>query len=135
MKKTSYENIIRFSRARCYPRTLSLKNVTLISDVVEDDEEQDTLNRERSRRPVFRFSMVDIEFGSELTFLKDENLTCRVTSDREIEFEGAPSSLNQVTLDLLNNRFEKSWGSVRGPDYWIYENEILTERRLRMESE
>ena len=113
----------------------SLKDVTPTSDVVEDDQERDTLNRERSRRPVFRFSMVDIEIGSELTFLKDENLTCRVVSDREIEFEGTSSSLNQVTLDLLKNRFGKNWGSVRGPDFWIYENETLTERRLRMENE
>ena len=79
--------------------------------------------------------MVDIEIGSELTFLKDENLTCRVMRDREIEFEGTSSSLNQVTLDLLNNRFGKSWGSVRDPDFWIHENETLTERRLRMENE
>jgi len=113
----------------------SLKDVTPTSDVVEDDQERDTLKKEKSRRPVFRFSMVDIEIGSELTFLKDENLTCRVVSDREIEFEGTSSSLNQVTLDLLKNRFGKNWGSVRGPDFWIYENETLTERRLRMENE
>ena len=78
--------------------------------------------------------MVDIEIGSELTFLKDENLTCRVISDREIEFEGTTSSLSQVTLDLLNNRFGKNWSSVRGQDFWIYENETLTEKRLRMEN-
>ena len=113
----------------------SLKDVTPTSDVVEDDQERDTLKKEKSRRPVFRFSMVDIDIGSELTFLKDENLTCRVVSDREIEFEGTSSSLNQVSLDLLKNRFGKSWGSVRGPDFWIYENETLTERRLRMENE
>jgi hypothetical protein len=113
----------------------SLKDVTPTSDVVEDDQERDTLNRERSRRPVFRFSMVDIEIGSELTFLKDENLTCRVVSDREIEFDGTTSSLSQVTLDLLNNRFGKNWRSVRGQDFWIYENETLQERRLRMENE
>ena len=112
----------------------SLKDVTPTSDVVEDDQERDTLKKEKSRRPVFRFSMVDIDIGSELTFLKDENLTCRVVSDREIEFEGTSSSLNQVSLDLLKNRFGKSWGSVRGPDFWIYENETLTERRLRMEN-
>lgn len=48
-------------RVQMILEALSLKNVTLISDVVEDDEERDTLNRERSRRPVFRFSMVDAE--------------------------------------------------------------------------
>jgi hypothetical protein len=51
---------------------LSLQDVTPTSDVVEDEQELETLNRERSRRPPFNFSMVDIKIGSELTFLKDE---------------------------------------------------------------
>jgi len=122
-------------RVQIILEALSLKDVTPTYDVVEDDQERDTLNKEKSRRPFFTFSMVNIEIGSELTFLKDENLTCRVVGDREIEFEGTTSSLSRVTLDLLNNRFAKNWSTVRGQEFWIYENETLTERRLRMESE
>lgn len=112
----------------------SLRDVTPEKDITDSQEEQDSLNRERSRRPVFTFSMVDIPIGSALSFLKDETKIARVTGDREIEFEGAHSSLNQITMDLLRTEFGKTWSSVRGPDYWIFENETLTERRLRMES-
>ena len=111
----------------------SLREVTPTSDIVDDEEDRETLKKERSRRPVFRFSMVDIEFGSELTFIKDENISCRVINDREVEFEGTQSSLSQITRDLMNEKFEKLWVSARGPDFWIFENETLTERRLRME--
>ena len=51
--------------------------------------------------------MVDIEFGSELTFIKDENISCRVINDREVEFEGTQWSLSQITRDLMNEKFEK----------------------------
>lgn len=113
----------------------SIREVNLDGDVVEDPEEQEVLNRERSRRPVFTFSMLDIPTGSTLTFLRDETKTVTVTGDREVEFEGNRTSLNQVTLDLLRNDHGKNWSTVRGPDYWSYENEILTDRRLRMESD
>ena len=111
----------------------SIREVNLEGDVVEDPEEQEVLNRERSRRPVFTFSMLNIPTGSTLKFLRDETKIVTVTRDREVEFEGNRTSLNQVTLDLLRNEHGKNWTTVRGPDYWIFENETLTERRLRME--
>ena len=77
--------------------------------------------------------MVEIPIGAEITFLKDDSFTASVTGDREIEFDGEKTSLNQASLDILNSQFDKSWSSVRGPDYWIYEGETLTERRMRME--
>lgn len=113
----------------------SIREIHLDGDVVEDSEEQEVLNRERSRRPVFTFSMLNIPTDSTLTFLRDETKIVTVTGDREVDFEGVRSSLNQVTLDLLRNDHGKNWSTVRGPDYWIYENEILTDRRLRMEGE
>ena len=111
----------------------SIRDVTPSSDIVDSQEEQESLNRETSRRPVFTFQMVDIPIGSELTFLKDETKVCIVSDVREIEYENVKYSLNQITLELLTNEFGKNWKSVRGPDYWIFENETLTERRLRME--
>jgi len=113
----------------------SIREVNLEGDVVEDSEEQEVLNRERSRRPVFTFSMLNIPTGSTLKFLRDETKIVTVIGDREVEFEGNRTSLNQVTLDLLRNEHGKNWTTVRGPDYWIFENETLTERRMRMELE
>ena len=111
----------------------SIRDVTPSSDIVDSQEEQDSLNRETSRRPVFTFQMVDIPIGSELTFLKDETKVCIVSGIREVEYKNIKYSLNQITMELLTNEFGKNWKSVRGPDYWIFENETLTERRLRME--
>jgi hypothetical protein len=111
----------------------SIRDVTPTSDIVDSREEQESLNRESSRRPVFTFSMVDIPIGSELTFLKDETKTSIVSGDREIEYGGTRTSINRVTMEILKTEFGKTWNSVRGPDYWIFENETLTERRMRIE--
>ena len=121
-------------RAKMLLEGWALKDVTPNEDIVDSKEEKDSLNRERSRRSVFTFSMVDIPIGSEITFLKDENKTARVTDEREVEYEGNRYSLNKVTLEILAKNFGKDWGSCRGPDYWVFENETLTERRLRMEA-
>ena len=121
-------------RAKMLLEGWALKDVTPNEDIVDSKEEKDSLNRERSRRSVFTFSMVDIPIGSEITFLKDESKIARVTDEREVEYEGNRYSLNKVTLEILAKNFGKDWGSCRGPDYWIFENETLTERRLRMET-
>ena len=110
-----------------------LKNVTPKKDVVEDQKEQIALNKERSRRPIFKFSMIDIKKGSVLSFLKDETRTAKVINNNDIiEFEGRRDSLGRITLDLLPE-FGINWSSARGSNWWLFENETLTDRRLRLE--
>lgn len=113
---------------------LAIKDVTPTGDVVEDTADQRALDNARAKRPNFQFSMVGIEVGSEIKFQKDENITCRVVGDKKVEFEGKEFFLNKVTLDILENRFGEKKLSVRGPDFWLYEDETLTDRRLRMET-
>lgn len=113
---------------------VAIRDVTPGADVVDSKEEQDSLNKARARRPVFTFSMVNIPIGSEIKFLKDEAKVAHITGDREIEYEGEKSSLSKVASELLKNQFgETMYKSIRGPDYWTFDNETLTERRLRLE--
>ena len=86
----------------------SIREVNLDGDVVEDLEEQEVLNRERSRRPVFIFSMLGISTGSTLAFLRDETKTVTVIGDREVEFEGNRTSLNQVNWTFFEMIMERT---------------------------
>ena len=86
----------------------SIRDVTPSSDIVDSQEEQDSLNRETSRRPMFTFQMVDIPVGSELTFLKDKTKVSIVSGVREVEYENVKYSLNQVTMELLTTEFSKN---------------------------
>ena len=116
-------------------KLLEIEDVTPSDDYVENQEEQQSLNKERSRRSNFKFSSVGIPAGSTLSFFRDENIKVKVVDDRNVEFEGGITSLTQSSLKLLNRDFGKSWKAARGPDCWIYENETLSERRSRLESE
>ncbi|MEG9861082.1 MAG: GIY-YIG nuclease family protein [Parvularculales bacterium] len=121
-------------RAKILLEGWAIREVILEKDVVDSQEEQDSLNRQRSIQPAFTFSMVDIPIGSKLTFLRDETRVSTVTGEREIEYEGEKGSLSKFALNILVTHFGKIGTACRGPDYWVFENETLTERRIRMET-
>ena len=122
-------------RARSLLQGWAIKNVTPAKDfVAESVEESDALNKARSRMSIFTFSMVGIPIGSELTFASDETIKARVVDDKKIEFEGNTTSLSQATKDILS-KSGQHWVAYRGPSYWMYEGETLTDRRIRMEEE
>jgi len=114
---------------------VALEDVTPASDIVNDAEEQKSLDKERSRRSNFKFSSANVPVGASLTFVRDETIVATVVDDKNVEINGLATSLSQSALDILTKRFGKTWSTVRGPDYWVYENETLSERRLRLEEE
>ena len=114
---------------------MAIDDVTPSADIVEDAEEQKSLDKERSRRSNFKFSSANVPVGASLTFVRDETIVATVVDDKNVEINGLTTSLSQSALDILTKRFGKTWSTVRGPDYWVYENETLSERRLRLEEE
>ena len=111
------------------------QEITPSRDFVEDADEQQSLNKERTRRSNFTFSSVGIPVGSTLHFVRDENITVEVVDDRNVEFEGKVTSLSQSSLTLLTRDYGWKASTVAGPQFWVYENETLSERRGRLESE
>jgi len=121
-------------RVQIILEALSLKDITPATDIVEDDEDVETLRRANERRPAFKFSLVNVPVGAILHFIKDEAVTCKVVDDKQVEFEGSITSLSDAAKTMLHRHGGKLT-AAHGPLYWIYENESLTERRFRMESE
>ena len=121
-------------RVQIILEALSLKDITPATDIVEDDEDVETLRRANERRPAFKFSLVNVPVGAILYFIKDEEVTCTVADDKQVEFEGSITSLSDAAKTMLHRHGGKLT-AANGGLYWIYENETLTERRFRMESE
>lgn len=111
-----------------------IKDVTPREDVVEEVEDIQALNKARKKRGNFSFDLVNIPIGAILTFSKDDTLTCTVIDDKKIEFEDSQSSLSKSALEIVH-RLGYTWKAVAGPDYWQFEDETLTSRRLRLEEE
>ena len=117
-------------------RLVEVEDVTPDKDFVEDQVEQQSLDKER-RRPKarFKFSLADVPLGAVLSFVRDKNIKATVVDDRHVDFEGEVTTLSRASLTLLNRDFGVNWTTVQGPAFWFYQDEILSERRARVEQE
>ena len=104
-------------------KRMSLKD----KDTISTKEEQTSLDRQRAKRERFTFSMLGIGVGEIITLDKDPNKTAKVVGDREVEYNGEKSALSPLTAKLIRKT------ACRGSDHWSYQDENLTNRRLRME--
>lgn len=113
-------------------KLVETKNVTPNQDFVETEEDQKVLDKARERRSRFSFKMAEIPVGSTLTFTRDKNIICTVADNTKVNFENKIMSLNEATITVMN-RLGYNWKAFQGPRYWEFENEILDDRRKRLE--
>lgn len=112
----------------------ALEDVTPKEDVVENRDDRRALDKAKSSRGMFNMEMVNIEPGSTLIFAKGDNITCTVLDKHQVEFEGERVSLTRAALTVIH-RLGYEWQKIAGPQYWVYEEETLYQRKNRMESE
>jgi len=110
------------------------KDITPREDDFEDKEDERAFERATRIGQRFNFNMVQIPLGSTLTFIRDENVTCKVVSSSRVEFEGDDHSLSSAALIAIK-RLGFNWKTIAGPLNWKYEDEVLDERRKRIEQE
>lgn len=114
-----------------------LKEVTPKNDVVVDASDIQALKNAVSseeRRSRLRFSELQIPIGALLTFTKDPAITCTVVADGKVQYDAQTLSPSAAALQVIR-KLGYNWAAVSGSDYWEYEGETLTARRLRMEDE
>lgn len=114
-----------------------LKDVTPKTDVVVDASDIQALKNavaSEERRSRLRFSELQISTGSTLTFTKDPAITCTVVADGKVQYDAQTLSPSAAALQVIR-KLGYNWAAVSGSDYWEYEGETLTARRLRMEDE
>ena len=115
-------------------KMVMIEDVTPKEDIVEDEIDQRSLDKEKKVRGRFNFDMIGVPVGSILTFVKDPTITSTVVDKHKIKFEDEIHSLSSSTLKIVH-RMGYTWKQVSGPTYWMYEGETLTERRSRIEQE
>jgi hypothetical protein len=115
-------------------KMVMIEDVTPKDDIVDDEIDQRSLDKEKKVRGRFNFDMINVPVGSILTFVKDPTITSVVIDKHKIEFEDEIHSLSSSTLKIVH-RMGYTWKQVSGPTYWMYEGETLTERRSRIEQE
>jgi hypothetical protein len=114
-----------------------LKDVTPRSDVLVDASDAQALQKAvatEERRARLRFTELNIPLGATLVFAKDSNCTAQVVTDGKVNFEDevmSPSAAAKIAV----RRMGYDWSAVSGSAFWMYEDETLMARRLRLEDE
>lgn len=112
-------------------------DVTPRIDIVVDASDVQALKKaaaNEERRSRLRFTELGIPVGSVLTFTKDPTFVCTVISDGKVNFQSDILSPSAAALKVVQ-KLGYQWAAVSGSDYWMYEDETLTARRLRLEDE
>lgn len=109
------------------------KEVTPGAAQVEPEEKQ-ALEKEKARRTPIRLEKIGIKPGDSLVFSRDVSLQAKVLDGNQIEFQGTITSLSAAALTALHQLGYKT-PSAQGPAYWMFDGELLDERRRRLEAE
>lgn len=99
-----------------------------------DTEEQIALERAKTPKPRINLQDIGITPGTLLTFSRDENVKATVVDGNKVEVDGKRMSLSPAALYILQKMGYKST-SVSGSEYWRFDDELLVERRARIEAE
>jgi hypothetical protein len=102
--------------------------------VIADVNDTAALAKEKARRPKIKLSAIGVLPGQTLIFSRDESITAEVTDDNKVIYKGTSSSLSAAALDALHSLGYKT-PSASGSEYWLFEGELLDERRRRLESQ
>jgi hypothetical protein len=80
----------------------------------------DTLPRKSSTS----FKALGVPMHTVLKFTRDENITCKVCSDSEVEYQGKKSTLSPLAKRLMKKR-GYDWKQYNGLQFFKYKNQTL----------
>lgn len=99
-----------------------------------EPEEEEALEKVKSRRPRIRLDAIGINPGDVLTLTRDESIHAVVAPDGKVEYEGELLSPSAAALKALH-KLGYETPAASGSEFWMYDGETLDERRRRLEAE
>jgi hypothetical protein len=103
-------------------------------EVIADADEKAALEKAKARRSPLRLEAIGVQPGAVLSFSRDETRTATVIAGNKVTLDGEEMSLSAAALKLLRELGYKT-PTAQGPAYWIFDGELLDERRRRVEAE
>ena len=98
---------------------------------VAEPEEALALEQAKARRKNIKLSAIGIFPGAVLNFSRDENIHATVVDGNKVLYQGEALSLSAAALKVLHSLDYKTQ-AASGSEYWIFEDELLDERRKRL---
>lgn len=97
-----------------------------------EDPERTMPTKIHPQRPRFKFSMVNIPIGSELTFVPT-GIKVKVASEDQIEYEGRIYKLSPFVGTFMPEEKRNTSGAYQGSKFFAYKGRILDDLRTEME--
>lgn len=105
----------------------NLKRWKPTKEEVEDEKVAKAVSK---RRPPFKFSMIDINPGEEIVFIKDKAVVATVIDDKHVEYDGQTMTLSALAESLFADGISR-----QGPAYFTYKGKVLSDMRDKAEKE
>lgn len=99
-----------------------------------EPEEKEALEKVKARRPRIRLDTIGIKPGDVLLFSRDESIRAVVVADGKLEYDGEVLSPSAAALKALHKLGYKT-PTASGSEHWMFDGELLDERRRRLEAE
>lgn len=99
-------------------------------DIPQNDSPEQENCATKSKRESFSFAACGIKAGEKVTFKNNADIVCTVVDDTNIKLNEKTLSLSAAAKILLNVNY-----SVAGPRFFTYNGEVLSDLRVRLESE
>ncbi|NBO91548.1 MAG: GIY-YIG nuclease family protein, partial [Planctomycetia bacterium] len=99
-----------------------------------EPEEKEALEKVKARRPRIRLDTIGIKPGDVLLFSRDESIRAVVVADGKLEYDGEVVSPSAAALKALHKLGYKT-PTASGSEHWMFDGELLDERRRRLEAE
>jgi hypothetical protein len=99
------------------------------TEYLTTEEINEIQNVEKKRLSNFTFEQANISIGSILCFSRDLNITCSVYSNNTVMFNDQVLTLTEAA----RNTGLIPYYELQGPKFWMYEDELLTSRRKRIQ--
>ncbi|PRD64845.1 hypothetical protein C6P64_12365 [Malikia granosa] len=109
------------------------KEVTPGKADIDPVEVQAMEKAKEQRRSRINMAALGINPGDTLVLSRDEDVTVTVLAGGKVSYKGEVLSLSAAALKALQAMGYKAT-SVSGSDYWMFEGELLDERRIRLEA-
>jgi len=98
------------------------------------DDDSPAYTERKTPRKNFKFSMVDIPIGAELTFVPT-GIKVKVADDDKIEYDGRLYKLSPFVGTFMPEEKQNASGHYAGPKYFTYNGKVLADLRNEMENE
>lgn len=109
-------------------KRVELRETTIDSGLTPEQEKEVAAVKERRSR--FHFAKYGIPIGSKLTFTRDSSVIAEVVENDRIKIDGRVNSLSTFAKELLGYKRQP-----QGTLYFKFEDEILDDRRRRMDDD